>query len=132
VERWRFEGRAEFIYFSYHRDPYKAFPWLREIRWGRIGKGIHSGRHSTGGPAVPPRPKPRRLPRGVPELRERREPGYAGRPFPICTSTWARSCPHAASMSRPRVSRTAASTPRASSPAANARMRSAGDGLQSW
>ena len=41
VERWRFEGRAEFIYFSYHRDPYKAFPWLREIRWGRIGKGIH-------------------------------------------------------------------------------------------
>lgn len=41
VDRWRIEGRAVFVYFSYHRDPYKLFPWLREIRWSRIGHVIH-------------------------------------------------------------------------------------------
>ena len=41
VERWRLEGRASFIYFSYNKQSYRPFPWLREIRWGRIGEGIH-------------------------------------------------------------------------------------------
>jgi signal peptidase I len=30
------EGRASFIYFSYDRDSYKAFPALTAARWGRI------------------------------------------------------------------------------------------------
>lgn len=37
VDRWRLEGRPFFIYFSYNRDSYKPFPWVREVRWGRIG-----------------------------------------------------------------------------------------------
>ncbi|HZD04462.1 MAG TPA: signal peptidase I, partial [Longimicrobiales bacterium] len=37
LERWRLEGRAGIIYFSYNRESYHPFPWLREIRWGRIG-----------------------------------------------------------------------------------------------
>ncbi len=41
VEGWRFEGRAEFLYFSYNKESYRPFPWLREIRWGRIGDVIH-------------------------------------------------------------------------------------------
>jgi len=41
LERWRLEGRAVFIYFSYNKESYRPFPWLREIRWGRIGNGIH-------------------------------------------------------------------------------------------
>jgi signal peptidase I len=41
LERWRLEGRAVFIYFSYNKESYHPFPWLREIRWGRIGHGIH-------------------------------------------------------------------------------------------
>lgn len=41
VERWRLDGRAVFIYFSYNGDSYRPFPWLREIRWGRIAEGIH-------------------------------------------------------------------------------------------
>jgi signal peptidase I len=41
LEGWRLEGRAVFIYFSYNKDSYRPFPWLREIRWGRIGDGIH-------------------------------------------------------------------------------------------
>jgi len=41
LERWRLEGRAVFIYFSYNKESYRPFPWLREIRWGRIGQGIH-------------------------------------------------------------------------------------------
>jgi len=41
LERWRLEGRAVFIYFSYNKESYRPFPWLREIRWGRIGMGIH-------------------------------------------------------------------------------------------
>lgn len=38
---WRIEGRASFIYFSYNRDSYRPFPWLREIRWGRLLDRIH-------------------------------------------------------------------------------------------
>jgi signal peptidase I len=35
LEGWRLEGRAVVIYYSY-----RPFPWLREVRWGRIGSGI--------------------------------------------------------------------------------------------
>jgi signal peptidase I len=41
LERWRLEGRASFIYFSYNRGSARPFSWLREVRWGRIGDGIH-------------------------------------------------------------------------------------------
>lgn len=41
LEGWRLEGRAVFIYFSYNKDSYRPFPWLREVRWGRVGQGIH-------------------------------------------------------------------------------------------
>lgn len=41
LEGWRLEGRAVFIYFSYNKESYRPFPWIREIRWGRIGDGIH-------------------------------------------------------------------------------------------
>jgi signal peptidase I len=40
LEGWRLEGRAVFIYYSYNKDSYRPFPWLREVRWGRIGNGI--------------------------------------------------------------------------------------------
>jgi len=40
LERWRLEGRAVFTYFSYNRDSYRPFPAIREVRWGRIGRGI--------------------------------------------------------------------------------------------
>jgi signal peptidase I len=40
LERWRLEGRAMFIYFSYNRDSIRPFAFLREIRWGRFGHGI--------------------------------------------------------------------------------------------
>ena len=36
LEGWRLEGRASFIYFSYNRGSFRAFPWLREIRLGRL------------------------------------------------------------------------------------------------
>jgi signal peptidase I len=41
LERWRLEGRAVFIYYAYDRQSYRPFPWLREVRWGRIGDVIH-------------------------------------------------------------------------------------------
>lgn len=41
LEGWRLEGRAVFTYFSYNKESYRPFPWIREIRWGRIGGGIH-------------------------------------------------------------------------------------------
>lgn len=41
LEGWRLEGRAVLIYFSYNKDSLRPFPWLREIRWGRIGKLVH-------------------------------------------------------------------------------------------
>ena len=37
LERWRFEGRVVLRFFSYNRDSYKPFPFIREIRWDRIG-----------------------------------------------------------------------------------------------
>lgn len=40
LEGWRLEGRAVFVYFSYNKDSYRPFPWIREIRWGRIAHGI--------------------------------------------------------------------------------------------
>ena len=40
LERWRLEGRAVFIYFSYNRGSFRPFAFLREIRWGRIGDPI--------------------------------------------------------------------------------------------
>jgi signal peptidase I len=40
VEGWRLEGRAVFIYFSYDQESPRPFPFLREVRWGRIGDRI--------------------------------------------------------------------------------------------
>jgi signal peptidase I len=40
LARWRIEGRAAFLYFSYNKGSYRPFPWIREIRWGRIGDAI--------------------------------------------------------------------------------------------
>jgi signal peptidase I len=40
IEEWRVEGRASFFYFSYDRASPRAFSFLREIRWGRIGDRI--------------------------------------------------------------------------------------------
>ncbi len=37
LEGWRLEGRAVLIYFSYQKESMRPFPWLREVRWGRIG-----------------------------------------------------------------------------------------------
>ena len=37
LERWRLEGRAVMVYFSYNKESFRPFPWIREIRWGRIG-----------------------------------------------------------------------------------------------
>ncbi len=41
VERWRLEGRAVFIYFSYNRDSPRPFSFVREIRWSRFGERIN-------------------------------------------------------------------------------------------
>lgn len=40
LEGWRLEGRAVFTYYSYNKDSYRPLPALREVRWGRIGRGI--------------------------------------------------------------------------------------------
>ena len=40
LEAWRVEGRAFLIYFSYNRTSLRPFPWLREIRWGRLGDRV--------------------------------------------------------------------------------------------
>jgi signal peptidase I len=37
LEGWRLEGRAILVYFSFNKDSTRPFPWLREVRWGRIG-----------------------------------------------------------------------------------------------
>ena len=37
VDVTRIEGRAAFIYFSYDHDSYRRFPYLRTIRWVRMG-----------------------------------------------------------------------------------------------
>lgn len=36
LEGWRLEGRASVIYFSYNKGSFRPFPWLREVRLGRI------------------------------------------------------------------------------------------------
>ena len=41
LEAWRLEGRAVFTYFSYNKGSYRPFPAIREVRWDRIGDGIH-------------------------------------------------------------------------------------------
>ena len=40
LERWRLEGRAVFIYFSYNKGSERPFSFLREVRWDRIGSSI--------------------------------------------------------------------------------------------
>jgi len=40
LEGWRLEGRAVFTYYSYNKDSYDPFPAIREVRWGRVGRGI--------------------------------------------------------------------------------------------
>ena len=40
LEGWRLEGRAVFTYFSYNKGSFRAFPWIREIRWGRLFRPI--------------------------------------------------------------------------------------------
>lgn len=40
LERWRLEGRAVFIYFSYNKGSDRPFSFVREIRWDRIGGTI--------------------------------------------------------------------------------------------
>jgi signal peptidase I len=40
LEGWRLEGRAVFTYFSFNKGSYRPFPWVREVRWGRILQGI--------------------------------------------------------------------------------------------
>jgi signal peptidase I len=40
LEQWRIEGRVAFIYFSYDRESLKPNPFLKEIRWGRIGDRV--------------------------------------------------------------------------------------------
>ncbi len=40
LEGWRLEGRVVFTYFSYNRDSFRPFPWVREIRWDRIARAI--------------------------------------------------------------------------------------------
>lgn len=40
LEAWRLEGRAVFTYYSYNKDSFRPFPAIREVRWGRIGRGI--------------------------------------------------------------------------------------------
>lgn len=35
------KGRAHWIYFSYDAESLKPFPWLLDVRWGRIFSGIH-------------------------------------------------------------------------------------------
>jgi signal peptidase I len=41
LEAWRLEGRAVVKYYSYNKGSYRPFPWIREVRWGRIGEGIN-------------------------------------------------------------------------------------------
>lgn len=40
LERWRIEGRAVFLYFSYDKDSPRRLSWFREVRWGRMGDRI--------------------------------------------------------------------------------------------
>ena len=40
LDAWRLEGRAVAIYFSYEKQSFRPFPWIREIRASRIGNRI--------------------------------------------------------------------------------------------
>ena len=40
---WRLEARVSFIYYSYDRESYRPFPFLREVRWSRLGPFGNSG-----------------------------------------------------------------------------------------
>lgn len=40
LEDWRLEGRAVIVYFSYNKGSLRPFPWLKEIRWDRIGDRV--------------------------------------------------------------------------------------------
>jgi signal peptidase I len=41
VDANQIEGRADFVYFSYHYESSRPTRWIDEIRWGRIGRAIH-------------------------------------------------------------------------------------------
>ena len=41
VEAPKVKGKAEFLYWSYDPESLKPFAWLLDVRWGRIGDGIH-------------------------------------------------------------------------------------------
>lgn len=41
VPRDLIKGRALFIYYSYDPDALEPFPWISEIRWGRLGQRTH-------------------------------------------------------------------------------------------
>ncbi len=40
---WRLEARVSFIYYSYNKESYRPFPFLREIRWSRFGPFRRAG-----------------------------------------------------------------------------------------
>lgn len=40
LEKWRIEGKVSLIYFSYNRESYRPFAFIREVRWDRIFNGV--------------------------------------------------------------------------------------------
>lgn len=36
IDAWRIEGKVSFIYFSYNRESYRPFAFVREVRWDRV------------------------------------------------------------------------------------------------
>jgi signal peptidase I len=40
LEKWRVEGKVSLIYFSYNRESYRPFAFIREVRWDRIFNGV--------------------------------------------------------------------------------------------
>lgn len=40
LEEWRVEGKVSLIYFSYNRESYRPFAFIREVRWDRIFNGV--------------------------------------------------------------------------------------------
>lgn len=40
LEGWRVEGKVSLIYFSYNRESYRPFAFIREVRWDRIFNGV--------------------------------------------------------------------------------------------
>jgi signal peptidase I len=41
VDREAIKGRPLFIYYSFDANTMRLFPWITQIRWGRIGDMIH-------------------------------------------------------------------------------------------